>query len=124
MHALAGPVDVLTGERGRLTPPKAPAEADHEEGHPAWLERLAGREERPGLPLAEPLQVALAGLLRRLLADEELELGGRVRPAVAESRDVGAGDLGDVMRLREETRKIGLLVSDHRLDPGLTTERG
>src|SRR5215813_14665479 len=42
VHALTTPVDVLAGERGRLAPPQAPTEADHEECHPARLERLAG----------------------------------------------------------------------------------
>src|SRR3989304_4679580 len=83
MHALAGPVDVLTGERRRLTPAEAAPEADHEKRHPAWLERLAGVEQRPGLGQAEPLHVALPGPLGWLLADEELEVGRWGGPPVA-----------------------------------------
>src|SRR5438132_1284774 len=82
VEAAARPVDVLLLERRRLPPARAARERDGEEGDPAGVVRPADLEESLRLLAAKPLEVLLARGLRDL-ADEEGELGGRVRPGPA-----------------------------------------
>src|SRR2546425_9743917 len=80
MDPLSSPVDVRAGQRGRLAPTEAAAEAHEQERMPPRFEGAAGLEQRPRLVRTKPLEIALSRLLARLLADEKLQVRGGIRP--------------------------------------------